>query len=67
MLSEDKLKRLNELARKAKKNQLSEAELNEQKQLRDEYIKQFRIYFRHRLENIVFVDETGKEIKKPVQ
>ncbi len=67
MLSKEKMKRLNELARKAKKESLNNEEKEEQRLLRDEYLAKFRNHFKKRLENIVFVDENGNEVKKPIQ
>ncbi len=62
MLSKEKLGRINELAKKAKAEGLTEAELKEQKELREEYLKTFRKSFRQRLENIeiTYTDEPKK-------
>ncbi|QVK19081.1 DUF896 domain-containing protein [Mycoplasmatota bacterium] len=67
MLSKEKMIRLKELANKAKKEGLTDNEKVEQKKLRDEYLTVFRKHFRKRLDNVVFVDEKGNEIKKPIQ
>ena len=56
-----KLDRINELARKAKAEGLTDAELAEQKELRAEYIAAYRISLRAQLENMVLVDEDGNE------
>ena len=56
-----KLDRINELARKAKAEGLTDAELAEQKELRAEYIAAYRRSLRARLENMVLVDEDGNE------
>lgn len=64
MLSKEKLARLNELARKAKSEGLTDEELVERDSLREEYLKNFRVSFRDRLENIEFVDENGEPYKK---
>jgi len=56
-----KLDRINELAKKAKAEGLTEAEAAEQKALRAEYIAAYRRSLRAQLENIVIVDENGNE------
>ncbi len=56
MLTKEKIDRLNFLAKKAKKEALTEKEKIEQKNLREEYLANFRAHFRKRLENIEFVD-----------
>lgn len=57
-------KRINELARKAKAEGLSEEEANEQKKLREEYLKRFRKNFRETiLDNIYIVEEDGTKNK----
>lgn len=57
MLSKGKLDRLNFLARKAKNEGLTKDEKNEQQELRQEYLRNFRKSFRSQLENIEIVDE----------
>ena len=56
-----KLDRINELARKAKAEGLTEAEKVEQQTLRAEYIAAYRKSLRAQLENMVLVDEDGNE------
>ena len=56
-----KLDRINELARKAKAEGLTETEAAEQKELRAEYIAAYRRSLRAQLENMVLVDEDGNE------
>lgn len=56
-----KLDRINELARKAKTEGLTEAEAQEQKALRAEYIAAYRKSLRTQLENMVLVDENGNK------
>lgn len=56
-MEEAKILRINELAKKAKNEGLSEAEKKEQKTLRDEYIASVRRNFRATLDNIKFVDK----------
>ncbi|MDR2771181.1 MAG: DUF896 domain-containing protein [Clostridiales Family XIII bacterium] len=60
ILSEAKLARINELARKSKHTPLSPAEKEEQQVLRAEYLKNFRDGFRAQLESIEFTDGDGQ-------
>jgi len=53
--------RINELARKQKSTGLDEEEKKEQHQLRQEYLTDFREYFRGQLENIEIVDAPEQE------
>ena len=57
MLSKNKIKRINFLSRKSKKEGLTDQETTEQKQLRKEYLKSFRKSFKQRLDNIRVVDD----------
>lgn len=50
-------KRINELARKAKAEGLTEEEKVEQNLLRQEFLIKFRANFKAQLDNIEFVDE----------
>ena len=59
IVSEEKLARINELARKAKHTPLNPAELEEQRALRAEYLKNFRESFRAQLDAIELVDDDG--------
>lgn len=54
-----KLDRINELARKAKVEKLTEDEKLEQKVLREEYIKEFRASMRGTLNNTTIVNPDG--------
>lgn len=56
MVSKEKLKRINELAKKAKNEGLSSLEKKEQKKLREEYLRTFRKNFRQQLEMIEVVE-----------
>jgi len=56
MVSKEKIDRINYLARKAKVEPLTEEEKLEQKNLRKEYLENFRKNFKTQLENIKFVD-----------
>ena len=53
-----KIDRINELARKAKAEGLTEAEKEEQKLLRKDFIAEIRADFKATLESIEFVEET---------
>ena len=59
MVTKEQIDRINELARKSKKEGLSEEEKEEQKKLRRAYIDAFKEGLRSQLDNIEFVD--GKE------
>jgi len=56
VLSKDKIERINTLSRKSKKEGLTDEEITEQKQLRKEYLKNFRKSFKQKLDNIKVVD-----------
>lgn len=56
------LKRINELAHKNKAEGLTEAEKQERKKLRDQYLKNFREAFRSKIEMTKIYDENGKEV-----
>jgi uncharacterized protein YnzC (UPF0291/DUF896 family) len=62
MLSKEKLDRINFLANKKKSEGLTADEEKEQKELRKEYLANFRKSFRNQLDNIEIVDpEDTKE------
>jgi len=56
---EDTIKRINELARKAKSEGLTAEELQEQQVLRREYIEAFKRNMRGTLNNISIKEEDG--------
>lgn len=56
------IKRINELANKAKREGLTSAEKEEQKQLREEYLHQFRAQFRKELLNLRVIDAEGNDV-----
>ncbi|MGY3766425.1 DUF896 family protein [Vagococcus vulneris] len=63
MLSEEKMHRINELARKAKTEEgLTLSEQSEQKELREEYLHRFRKGMRHHIEGMKVVDEEGTDV-----
>ncbi len=59
----ERLKRINELARKQKTEGLTEAEKAEQAKLRQEYLKAFKKNLTAQLDNTYIVDEKGNKRK----
>ncbi len=55
------IKRINELAHKAKTVGLTPEEAEEQQCLRKEYLKAFREGVKQKLDNIILVDEKGNQ------
>ena len=62
-MTEDKIKRINELARKQKAEGLTEEEKKEQAILRREYIEAYKQSLIAQLENTYIVDEKGNKQK----
>lgn len=62
-MEQKKLNRINELARKAKTEDLTAAEKLEQKALREEYIREFRASMRGILNNTTIVSPDGSREK----
>jgi uncharacterized protein YnzC (UPF0291/DUF896 family) len=62
MITNEKICRINELAKKSKAEGLSEEELLEQKCLRDEYIAAMRARTKEQLDRIIIVNEEDNEI-----
>lgn len=63
MLSDDKMKRINELSAKAKTEQgLTETEKAEQAELRKEYLKTFRGNLEGHLHTIKVIDPKGNDV-----
>lgn len=62
MLDNNKITRINELARKSKSEGLSLKEQKEQKKLREEYLKNVRKSFKNQLKSVKVVDETGTDV-----
>ncbi len=58
-MDQDKIARINFLARKNKSEGLTEAELRERDALRKEYLNAIRENFKRTLDNIEFVDGSG--------
>ena len=63
MKMEDVIKRINELARKAKTEALSEEELKERDELRQIYLKSIRENLRAQLDNTYIVTPDGEKRK----
>ncbi len=59
MITEAKIKRINELARKSKAEGLTNEEKAEQKKLREEYVAAFRRSLRAELDNTYIVNPDG--------
>jgi uncharacterized protein YnzC (UPF0291/DUF896 family) len=62
MLSKDKMQRINELSKKSKQTDLTQAEKAEQKKLREEYLQVFRKSFVQDLHGVTFVDPDGNDV-----
>ncbi|HWL12420.1 MAG TPA: DUF896 domain-containing protein [Ureibacillus sp.] len=62
MLTEEKIKRINELSKKAKEGKLTEDEAKERTMLRKEYLDSFRSSFRSTIENVQIIDATGNDV-----
>ncbi|MBQ8260281.1 MAG: DUF896 domain-containing protein [Clostridia bacterium] len=60
-MEQAKLDRINELARKSKVEDLTEEEKLEQKALREEYIKEYRLSMRGILNNTTIVSPDGSK------
>lgn len=58
-MDQKKIDRINELARKSKKEGLTPEERDEQRVLRQEYIKAFKSNLKSTLDSIVIVEEDG--------
>lgn len=56
------IKRINELAKKAKEEGLSDLEIIERKDLRQKYLKKFRASFKSQVEMMQIFDKDGKEV-----
>lgn len=65
MLSKEKMARINELAKKAKEQGLSEMEAKEQSKLRSEYLAKFRSNMLQTLSNVKIIDPEGNDVTPP--
>ena len=62
-MEKQKIARINALAKKAKAESLTDAEKVEQKQLRDEYIAEYRANLKAQLDNTVVINPDGSSYK----
>ena len=62
-MTEELIKRINELAKKSRDVGLSDEERQEQQKLRTQYIEEFRQGVKNTLNNVYVVDENGQEKK----
>lgn len=62
MIAKEKLERINKLARKAKAEGLTEKEKKEQKQLREDYLKNVRSSFKNQLKTTTIIDPRGNDV-----
>lgn len=63
MTQEERVARINELARKAKSGSLTPAEIAERAKLREEYLKDFKAGLRGQLDNTYVVGPDGVKRK----
>lgn len=61
-MTQEKINRINELARKSRSVGLSDEELAEQKKLRDEYRASFKNSLTGHLENMTIIEPDGKKV-----
>ena len=62
-MTKEKIQRINELAKKSKTAELTEAEKVEQENLRNEYIEEIKADLASKLDSLVLIDENGVERK----
>ena len=62
MLSKEKLNRINELAKKSKTEGLNQKEKEEQKKLREEYLKNVRSSFKNQFKTMTVIDPAGNDV-----
>lgn len=62
MITEEMIKRINELSRKSKAEGLNEAEKEEQQKLRKLYIESMKMNLRAQLDNIDVVEPDGSVV-----
>ena len=64
-MKQEKISRINTLAKKAKAEGLTPEEITEQKQLREEYIAEYRANLKAQLDHTMIMDEHGN--KRPLR
>ena len=62
-MTDEKIARINALAKKAKNEGLTEAEKQEQQTLREEYVADFRRSLKAQLDNAVVINPDGTSYK----
>lgn len=62
MSTDELLNRINYLSKKSKQEGLSEAERKEQKQLREQYLAQFKKAFKKQLSSVTVIDPEGNDV-----
>ena len=62
MITKQKLARINELSKKSKSTGLTDEEKIEQKQLRQEYLKNVRDSFTNQLSTMTVIDPAGNDV-----
>lgn len=62
MISDEKLKRINELAKKQKTVGLTQEEKKEQQALREEYLQRFKEAFTKQLKTVRVFDPQGNDV-----
>lgn len=62
MLSKEKMARINELGRKKKASQLTDAEAKEQAELRKEYLATFRVAMTGHISTLKIIDPEGNDV-----
>lgn len=62
MISKEELDRINELAKEAKKRNLTDEEKEEQEILREKYIQGIRQSFQHQISSLKIIDREGTDV-----
>ncbi|CDZ99749.1 hypothetical protein BN1048_00635 [Jeotgalicoccus saudimassiliensis] len=62
MLDDQKLLRLNQLAKLKREDKISKTELKELTGLREEYLSNFRNSFKNQIKNTKVIDPEGKDV-----
>ena len=62
MMTNDKLERINYLAKKSKNEGLTKQEKEEQQALRAEYIKNVRKSFKNQINSLTVIDPLGNDV-----